>query len=218
MEILKSLQKLLKTKPNIENLKERRDGDGLIEAFSYYSSGKQVNLRLKGEIAIILGELKDIRAIPLIEIVKNDLIDKERFWQDIKQTMPMAFNIQETQEDYKKDLATISHIRPRVEQALKALHLSQHGNASAVDRDVRANAVNTQGKIGDVRADAKKQKLLQAVALLWELRAKRKNETTAQADPSFWAFLDESHLEMELRQGLTTLNDAERAKVQAVLN
>ena len=73
-------------------------------------------------------------------------------------------------------------------------------------------------KIQTGQPGARKQKLLDAVTLLWELRAKRRNETAAQADPSFWAFLDESHLEMELQQGLATLNDDGRARVQVVLN
>ena len=114
----------------------------------------------------------------------------------MEKNMPYGFQLAETQKDYKSDMVVINSARPKVLQALKILGLTKNGKES----------------------DTKKQKLLQAVALLWELRAKRKNETTAQADPSFWAFLDESDLEKELRQGLATLNDEERTKVQAFLN
>jgi HEAT repeat protein len=66
---------------------------------------------------------------------------------------------------------------------------------------------------------ARKERLLAAVALVWRLRANRcGKQPVAQADPAFWSFLDETHLEMELRQGLSTLTQEETARVQAILN
>ena len=54
----------------------------------------------------------------------------------------------------------------------------------------------------------RKDTLKDAVALAWKIRASWRGENkTPQADPEFWDFLDESSLEMELRQQMLTLND-----------
>lgn len=204
MSILRNIQNLFISKPNlenlnvIENLKTKHDVDGLVEALNFRSGDHNLGRKYKvtGVIATALADLGDISAITPLEKMLSDMDSKISFWEDMKVSLPYAFQLAETQVDYKNDMDAINNSRPMVIQALKALELAKHG----------------------VESDTNKQKLLRAVALLWELRAKRKNETTAQADPSFWDFLDESHLEMELHQGLTTLNDDERAKVQAVLN
>jgi hypothetical protein len=65
----------------------------------------------------------------------------------------------------------------------------------------------------------KKERMLEALALVWQLRTENRGERKGpQSDPAFWDFLDEAHLMMELRQGMATLADAGRAKVQAVLD
>ena len=119
MEILKALQKFFKIRPSIEDLKEKHDVDGLMEALSYRSGDTQADLKFNGEIAIALGKLGDIRAIPKIEMVLKYLDDVERVWQDIKQSAPMGFQLE--QERYKKEMETIRVIRPGVMQALQTL-------------------------------------------------------------------------------------------------
>ena len=204
MGILNTLQNLFKSTPNlenlntIENLKMKQDVEGLISALNFRSGDHNSATKYKftGVIATALGDLGDVRAVTPLEKVLSDLDSKISFWQDMEKNVPYGFHLAKTQEEYKNDTEAINNVRPKVAQAL----------------------VKLSGSKNDQESGTRKQKLLQGVALLWELRAKRKNETTAQADPAFWAFLDESHLEMELRQGLATLNDDERARVQAVIN
>lgn len=62
--------------------------------------------------------------------------------------------------------------------------------------------------------------LRRAVALAWHYRMRRQGQLgeIPQAAPDFWNFLDEHHLEIELRQILATLTDDERARVTDLIH
>ncbi len=70
----------------------------------------------------------------------------------------------------------------------------------------------------DVETDSK-ERLLAAVAMVWQIRAKRRGEPNVpQSNPAFWHFLDEAHLKMELQQGMATLAENEAAEVRRMLS
>ncbi|MGD0707627.1 MAG: hypothetical protein ABSA51_04145 [Anaerolineaceae bacterium] len=132
MNIQKSLGKWLKIKPNIENLKRKRDVDGLIEAYSYQWGNPHEDLFSKAKIAIILGDLGDSRGLPTVEKVLEDLNFREKFWKDTISTIGISH--ESTRDEYNEDVDIISFTRPHVVEALEKLRQLQHGNINATNK------------------------------------------------------------------------------------
>ena len=167
-----------------------------------------------------LGQIEDTRAVDALVVAasdENETVRRSAAWAlaELKDTRAVQVLVAALTDadEVVRETAVDALDRlggPEAERALAEY---------ATARDARVSSPEAGTGPGSDEM-SKKDRLSAAVALGWQLRMRRRGKTgeIAQADPAFWDFLDERHLEMELRQLMVVLSEDEQAMVQAELD